>query len=531
MTDAIPNALFRPRRNPVVRFLSSIWLGITLLALILAYSSVISAYAPARWALEMTEMQAFRHWFFVALCLLFVIALVAATLARMRWTAFNVGAVTAHFGLLLLIAGAFAYFGTKIEGDVLLQSPAILVRSNVPGGGILARFRAGVDSSWSRMLPQVGPVTLRVLAAEARGAQAVAAVHMSVQVGDQEPRLVHLSDRPEDWQPVNELLSVRLETFPPQTGFYDSDTPVLHVRGPGKEHDTVRRIDHLPIYRERYLPEGPVLKDAQGHEFPSRRTTPELRLGGLRIPTGWLEPWRMPIEVDSADLPFTIQVTGYAPHVVSFQPATGPDGKTIEVPVLETRENRRPDIAPRSASAIRLRLTGRGEHAGWSETRWCPYSSYPEADARSIQVRIPGTPGAWEFKYTRARLALGAAISAEKLYVEYFPGQRGVESFYSDVLVQPDGGTPFRSTVSTNRTLTIGHWTLFQSGFDGENRWSYSILGVGNRLGLWTMNVGWIVVALGCLYAFYVKPVLLRRRTTETLRRRVAEEYSSGSKT
>ena len=41
---------------------------------------------------------------------------------------------------MLLSVGALAYFGTKVEGDVLLESPAIIVRANV--GGSPADYRA-----------------------------------------------------------------------------------------------------------------------------------------------------------------------------------------------------------------------------------------------------------------------------------------------------------------------------------------------------------------------------------------------------
>jgi hypothetical protein len=131
-SDRTPLSAVQTRRNPLIRLFSSIWLGVALLALIVVYSSVVSAFAPVRWALEMTEMQAFRHWTFVVLVVLFLLALFTATFLRTRWNRLNAGALTAHLGLLLLSVGALAYFGTKVEGDVLLQSGATCCSNRRP---------------------------------------------------------------------------------------------------------------------------------------------------------------------------------------------------------------------------------------------------------------------------------------------------------------------------------------------------------------------------------------------------------------
>ena len=38
-----------------------------------------------------------------------------------------------------------------------------------------------------------------------------------------------------------------------------------------------------------------------------------------------------------------------------------------------------------------------------------------------------------------------------------------------------------------------------------------TVFGVGNRQGIWPMTLGCVLITAGCLYAFYVKPVLKRR--------------------
>jgi hypothetical protein len=43
----------------------------------------------------------------------------------------------------------------------------------------------------------------------------------------------------------------------------------------------------------------------------------------------------------------------------------------------------------------------------------------------------------------------------------------------------------------------------------------FSILGVGNRPGIWTMIVGAALMLTGIGYAFYVKPILLKYKKAQ----------------
>ena len=497
----------------LIRLLSNTWFGIVLLTLILVYSSILSALAPVRRALELTEMQAFRHWLFAALVALLMLSMLTATLFRTRWSLLSAGSLLAHLGMLLLVSGSWAYFATKVEGDVLLQAPAVVVRAKVGDRtGIIARLPAARGATWARTIPMLGEtITLQVLDTQADGMQPVATARVSAQLGDGPPRVLVLGGAPNVWQPLNDLLDVGLETFTVQTAFYDNDRPVFYVRDLATGTEVAREIAHLPIYHDRYPPEAGLLHTASGAEVPSQRTRPELCLFGLRIPTGWFDGWRLPIDVNSDGLPFTIQVTGYVPFVAELQPQRLPDGRVVAEPLLEERELRQADILPRSRSAIRVKLTGRGEHAGWTDTQWCLFSVYPDTEFSPLHVQVPGSNAVWELVYSRARHALGAALAAQQLSVKYFPGRRDVESYRSDILVQTGGDGPQPVTVSTNQTYTVGHWTLYQAGFDSEEYWAWTRLGVGNRIGMWPMNIGWIVLSLGCLFAFYVKPAILRR--------------------
>jgi len=54
------------------------------------------------------------------------------------------------------------------------------------------------------------------------------------------------------------------------------------------------------------------------------------------------------------------------------------------------------------------------------------------------------------------------------------------------------------------------YWTLFQAQWD-PNGQRFTVLGVGNRPGVWIMTAGCVVLTVGLMYAFYAKPLIVRR--------------------
>lgn len=186
-------------------------------------------------------------------------------------------------------------------------------------------------------------------------------------------------------------------------------------------------------------------------------------------------------------------------------------GQRVAVPLIEPLDRRRPNIG-RTMSAIRLKLNGKGELADWSETRWCRFSQYPHVEAITTNVSTPDGRD-WELTFSRLERALGFDLAARKLSVTFFPGRQNVESWHSDFAVREAGEKDFKpAAVYTNQTFATGNWTLFQSGA-AQDHWSYTILGVGNRQGIWPMVLGCVLITIGCLYAFYIKPILKMRRT------------------
>lgn len=624
----------------ILRFVGSIRVGITLLVLILIYATIGSAVAPLRGILELSEMQVFQHWLFIALILGFTISLVTATLMRIRFNLINLGVWTVHTGLVTLVFGSFWYFWNKVEGTVLLISPRIQIVA-ADGRPLGVDFLADKGEVWSETFPGLGgEVRLEVLNAEDIGPEGLRQADVSVRIGERPEQIVTVAANSPKPASLGNGLALQLRTFPTQNEFLDSSQPALYYRPAGGGEYDMTPIDNLPLHRERYLETEGVLRDTMGREVPSKRTYPHADLGFAKLPTGWFEMWRMPIALETPNLPFDVRITGYVPYIarmeeafsgggatenpmvrvalstgrqrvertlVAFDPErrligaqipvefrwlaggapelntlggqletlrqSAPAGRVIVTagpnlaptlvtippqgppnivplrqdaaqriplanfpvdltllqfeqfarssarPVLEARDRRRPNLG-REPSAVRLEFTGRGPLEGWQESRWVRFVAYPDLTDRAKFGDLASPPAAvqtpdgasYELVFSRARRDLGTTLIPGKLAVDFFPGRQSVESWRSDFYVAgAEGQGPQHAAVYTNQTHTVGPWTLFQANASGDH-WSWTGLGVGNRRGMWAMMLGSIMITAGCLYAFYVKPVLRRRR-------------------
>ncbi|MCC6357470.1 MAG: hypothetical protein IT450_01895 [Phycisphaerales bacterium] len=371
MTHEPLPTLHRLRQNPIIRLFSSLWFGITLLTLITAYSAIVSAVAPVRFALEMTEMEAFRHWLFIVLVALLCISLTTATLTRIRFTIINAGVLTVHTGILLLCAGSLHYFGTKIEGSVRLDSPQIELVS-VSGGSSrsVANVLAETGKTWSATMPAFGgDVKLDILDVRGTESAPASSARVRVQIGESASE-IDLSAAERPIAAVNDKLAVRLVAFPSKRTFYDHEVAALHYGRRGDSSQRVTPIPGLPHYRERYLDEGYTLRDSAGRTVPTHRTRPELSLGGLKIPTGWFERWRLPIELDTPELPFSVTVTGFVSYVASLEQRPFPGGPGDPLNPVATLRLKSGDVDV--AETLVALDPGRSLSNRWNlEFRWC----------------------------------------------------------------------------------------------------------------------------------------------------------------
>ena len=132
--------------------------------------------------------------------------------------------------------------------------------------------------------------------------------------------------------------------------------------------------------------------------------------------------------------------------------------------------------------------------------------------------------------YSRASAPIGGTVQLDgfriKSHVGGFTGsESSVLNWISDLRF--DEGDIV--SVSVNDPQPFNGLWFFQSQWDppdprgvrtggvpsaGRN---FTVLGVGNRRGVWTMLFGSTLSVIGMMYAFYLKPILRRRKIAATM--------------
>lgn len=155
-----------------------------------------------------------------------------------------------------------------------------------------------------------------------------------------------------------------------------------------------------------------------------------------------------------------------------------------------------------------------------AENVWLEYSHYahpnrsgfrPEnitlEDGRRLQVL-----------FSRQSMTLPTEVALEEFQLEVFPGGERERDYISLVRFKEEGDWSRVHEVRSNQPTEHEGWWFFQSTWDppapqmGYAGMNYTGLGVGNRHGVGIMLLGSILTIVGSIWAFYVKPVLIRRR-------------------
>lgn len=425
-------------RNPLVRFFCSVRTGVTFLALVLIYASVMSAIPQVRGVLEMTEMQAFSHWLFTALIALTCVSVTLVTIVRIRWRLINAGVLTVHAGILLLALGAIYYFGSKIEGDVPLRTARIELISTAGERRVIGQLPIESGQRWSNFMPAFGgEVTVDVESVQ-RGARGeIESVSLNTRRGDDTRTIALTAAAP--MSALDTSLNVRLREFPAESRFYDRERAALYARPVGDDTWRFHALDGLPIHRERFLDREYAITDTTGSVVHSRRITPHFKLWGGRIPTGWFENWRMPLPIEMPEAPFEVAVTGYLPYIAGMRKTAAPDATGALNPALRVRLN---DVA--SGDAVEQTLLALS-----------PTQSY-----------VPMTPPL-EFRWLDDEQASEALLrplaGAEELTISVSDPPISFTTAVREGQVIEVEGTPYSLRVQQ----VFPRWPLMSPGFEG----------------------------------------------------------------
>ena len=162
-----------------------------------------------------------------------------------------------------------------------------------------------------------------------------------------------------------------------------------------------------------------------------------------------------------------------------------------------------------SPSAVRLEA-GEGDRRDVTHLPliWAPARDYAE------WVRLPG--GRWiGFCYSRLTRPLGGKVDLLGAEYQTQPGSHVPKDYRCDLRVTREGRER-KETLSLNNPVKLGPYQLSQDRWEPATGGQPSVifLGVRSRPGLPAIWAGCSMIVAGLLWAFYVKPLLLRRRRT-----------------
>jgi hypothetical protein len=138
-------------------------------------------------------------------------------------------------------------------------------------------------------------------------------------------------------------------------------------------------------------------------------------------------------------------------------------------------------------------------------------------------VHIPGASAPLQLQLGMVPLPLPALLTLKKFELVHYPGGEGdtgpYRDFRSTLEIQDSTGDQSVGVASGNNPIYFdgGRYIFFQAGYDPDAR--FSIIGVGNRPGVGIMVTGCVMIVAGLLYAFYIKPLIIRRMKAAALAR------------
>jgi hypothetical protein len=203
-------------------------------------------------------------------------------------------------------------------------------------------------------------------------------------------------------------------------------------------------------------------------------------------------------------------------------------------PFVVAPENRDRDVRA-GMSMIRLEIASGSD----VQRKWMRYNHYAFDDPQytasgrfSYQpetIHVPGG-GRVELMFSRERRKLPNPIALEdfrlKTHIGGYTGRVDtVLNYVSHLRFLADGGWSEPVPIEVNSPTEFGGLWYFQSTWDPPRPGSpgsgmnHTGLGIGNRRGVYVQLAGCCISVAGMIFAFYVKPVIRRRRAMRSMAR------------
>jgi hypothetical protein len=214
------------------------------------------------------------------------------------------------------------------------------------------------------------------------------------------------------------------------------------------------------------------------------------------------------------------EAIGLVPGLPLAVDAVWRESHMVDRPSIPPRYQRRSlSEVGRSMSLMRVEVAA----AGQTQQVWLPFNYYAWPDAqRAYPGRFPyrtrevqlADGRRLELLYSRWRDPLPEPIVLDRFILKTYPGGDRPSDFISLVRFDEGEGLSSLTEVKSNHPAENGGFWFFQSRWDPGVQ-SYTMLGVGNRVGVYPMLAGVCISIAGMAYAFYVKPYMGRRRKRE----------------
>jgi len=204
-----------------------------------------------------------------------------------------------------------------------------------------------------------------------------------------------------------------------------------------------------------------------------------------------------------------------------------PDAQLVERPrIVPWRQRDKDADSAQTFALVRVEVSEDGR----TQSRWLPLQRYAVDDVgevspvltRNEPAKLTLTDGREvEIAVSRERTLLPAPVILDEFVlttnVGGFSGRvSSIRDWTSEIRFLGDDGPTKAMSVSTNNPKTFGGLSFFQAFWDapqsGSSGLTFTGLGVGNRIGVAGQLAGSILAAIGMVYAFYIKPIIKRRR-------------------
>jgi hypothetical protein len=188
---------------------------------------------------------------------------------------------------------------------------------------------------------------------------------------------------------------------------------------------------------------------------------------------------------------------------------------------------------------VTVRLS-RGEE--WEQFVQVPFTQWIDQQAWNLgEVHIPGSDTPIQLQLGNTKRPIPAVVQLDRFelvpYAGDFTAQSTMRDFKSHLTLIDATGAEMPATAHMNAPVYFERpagggllgkiwpgesWLLYQNQWDPEAQ-SFTVLGVGNRPGTKTMTVACAMIVIGLLYAFYLKPIIIRRA-----KERALQNYAAG---